>query len=106
MHGLTGYHLSTIINGMSYTIGMDAAGRLVLPKAVRERYGLLPGAHELEATDTPDGIILRPKVEAAPLIRSESGWMVFQSDKGEVMDPVAAVEATRLERFRVVAGED
>ncbi len=47
---------------------MDAAGRLVLPKPVRERCGLAGGPHQLEVSDTPDGIVLRPKGDPVPLV--------------------------------------
>ena len=85
---------------------MDAAGRLVLPKAVRERYGLAGAAHQWEVTDTADGIVLRPKAEPVPLVRSPNGWMVFQSGEEEMLDPVITVDEVRSARARVVTGED
>lgn len=95
-------------NGMSYTIGMDAAGRLVLPKAVREQYGIANGAHQLEVSDTSDGIVLRPKGATAALVREAGGWMVFQADEeasADSIDPVAVVDEARSARSRVVTGE-
>ncbi len=92
--------------GMSYTIGMDAAGRVVLPKAVRERYGLADGPHQLEVSDTADGIVLRPKGEPVPLVRTASGWLVFQSGVDESIDPVAAIDEMRAQRSRVIRGEE
>lgn len=86
---------------------MDSAGRLVVPKAVRERYGLVGAPHELELSDTEEGIVLRPKSEIVPLVRDASGWLVFHS-KGEEdsVDPVAAIEQMRAARSRAITGED
>jgi AbrB family looped-hinge helix DNA binding protein len=87
---------------------MDAAGRLVLPKAVREQYGIANGAHQLEVSDTSDGIVLRPKGETAALVREAGGWMVFQADEeasADSIDPVAVVDEARSARSRVVTGE-
>lgn len=90
--------------GMTSTIPMDAAGRVVVPKAIRERYGLVGRSHEMEITDTPEGIVLRPKGDMVPAIRDTSGWVVFQSGEEETVDPVAAVDAERCRRERSVAG--
>lgn len=90
---------------MVSTISMDAAGRLVVPKAIRERYGLVGGSHEMEITDTPDGIVLRPKGDMVPAVRDVSGWVVFQSGPEETVDPVAAIDAERHRRERSVVGD-
>jgi bifunctional DNA-binding transcriptional regulator/antitoxin component of YhaV-PrlF toxin-antitoxin module len=83
---------------MNATITMDAAGRLVVPKAFRERYGLVNGVYELEASDSPEGIVLRPKGEAVPSIRRTSGWVVFTSGPDATVDPVDAITAGRRRR--------
>ena len=94
--------------GMTYTIGMDSAGRLVLPKRIRERYGLADGRHEIDVLDTPDGILLRPRAEFVKVERTAGGWMVFQSAEtdGESIDPVAAIQSERERRHRDVTGEE
>lgn len=81
---------------------MDSAGRLVVPKAVRERYGLVGAPHELELVETAEGIMLRPRAETIPAVRHPSGWVVFQSGDEETVDPVALVEADRERRHRHV----
>ncbi len=85
---------------------MDASGRLVVPKAIRERYGLVGGSHEMEITETPDGIVLRPKGDTVPAIRDVSGWVVFQSGEEETVDPVVAIDAERRHRERSVGGDE
>lgn len=95
-------------DGMTYTIGMDSAGRLVLPKIIRERYGLADGRHEMELVDTPDGILLRPRAEFIKAERTAGGWVVFQAAEPdrESVDPVAAIESERDRRHRHVMGEE
>ena len=85
---------------------MDAAGRIVVPKALRERYGLVDGVYELEASDSPEGIVLRPKGEAVPSVRRPSGWIVFTSGPEATVDPVAAVTEERRRRQDHVAGRE
>jgi AbrB family looped-hinge helix DNA binding protein len=95
---------------MAITIIMDRAGRLVVPRAVRERFGLTGGeSHEMELVEAPDGIVLRPVGADVPVTRDASGWVVFHSDTDgvatESIDPVAVVEAERERRTRQVTGE-
>lgn len=88
---------------------MDKAGRLVVPKVLRERYGLGGAAHELELVDTPDGILMRPKAEFLNTKRTSSGWMVFEAPTqpgAKPIDSVAEIELDRDLRRRRVAGEE
>src|SRR5260370_41569278 len=63
-----------IINGMTGKI--DKAGRIVLPKPVRERFHLREGS-ELEIEERPDGLTLRPLEQQPSMIRKSgiSGHM-------------------------------
>ncbi len=93
---------------MGITITMDKAGRIVLPRLVRERLGL-SGPAQLELLDAPDGVILRAVGADVPVTRDPSGWVVFHSDTPDSttppVDPVAAVDAERTRRIRRVTGE-
>ena len=93
---------------MSYTIGMDAAGRLVLPKTLRERYGLADGRHDVEVVDTPEGILLRPRPEFIDAVRTPDGWVVFPSDESNAdkVDSVAAIQDERERRHRHIIGDE
>lgn len=51
-------------------ITIDKAGRIVVPKALRERYSLYPGA-ELEVEGTADGIRIRPRGGAGALVEKD-----------------------------------
>jgi len=90
---------------MATTIKMDRSGRIVIPQAVRERYGLLEGAARLEVRESAEGIVLRPLPEEIPAERHSSGWIVFRSSEEEATDPVPSVEEERERRHRQVRGD-
>jgi AbrB family looped-hinge helix DNA binding protein len=82
---------------MNTIITVDRAGRLVLPKAIRDRHGLEPGS-ELEITDAGSEIRLRPVAEASPL-REVNGFLVYTGRfSGDQADPVHQDRAARLRR--------
>ena len=96
-------HTLSHLYGMAITVNMDKAGRVVLPRVIRERLGLT-GAAQLELVDSPDGVVLRPVGTEVPFSRDASGWVVFHSESAETeqesMDPVAAIDAERGRRTR------
>ena len=59
-------------------ITLDQMSRVVVPKALRDRFALKPGDH-LEVTVEADGIRLRPAAPASPLA-DESGILVCSSE--------------------------
>ena len=79
---------------MSYTIQMDASGRLVLPKAMRERLNLAAGAN-LRAEVVAGHIELTPvaSTQKAALAR-KAGIMVLKR-VGAKVDAAVAVAAER-----------
>ena len=54
--------------GMSVKTTIDRAGRLVIPKDLRERYGLEAGT-EVEVIAVPDGITLVPTRSERRVVR-------------------------------------
>jgi AbrB family looped-hinge helix DNA binding protein len=82
---------------MTKSLAVDRLGRVVLPKALRERYGLAGGA-ELELTDTGDGILLTPRRATAALTRLKNGFPVLSLAGRTDIDLGALIERTREER--------
>ena len=82
---------------MSKTISMDSAGRIVLPKVLRERFKLR-GGDKLIAETVGDHLELKPirTEQEAPLIKKK-GLLVVAAT-GESCDAVEAVQASREER--------
>ena len=70
-------------------VTIDKAGRIVVPKPVRDALGLDPG-DELELENTAEHIIIRPLHDTMPL-RQESGVWVYRSGKPL---PAGVVEET------------
>ena len=66
------YLPSGIINGMKLKI--DRAGRIVVPKPLRDRLGLKEGA-ELDVVDRPEGILLRMVDRQSPMVQVNGLWV-------------------------------
>ncbi len=79
---------------------VDRFGRVVVPKAMRERLGLRPGT-AIEIEETESHLSLRPVEDAPPLMMKE-GILVHAGTV--VGDLEAAVAADREERVRRLAG--
>ena len=56
------------------TIRIDKSGRIVLPKMIRERFGLTPDL-ELEVVEQPDGVLLRRREDQPSLIKVDGLWI-------------------------------
>lgn len=61
---------------------IDAAGRLVIPKALRDRLGLVPGEVELEA----DGADLRVRPAAEDALEEQDGWLLVPTSGDRLTD--------------------
>ncbi|MEA3213003.1 MAG: Antidote-toxin recognition MazE, bacterial antitoxin [Chthoniobacter sp.] len=79
---------------MSTTITMDGAGRLVLPKPVRDKLHLRAGAR-LSVTVVADKVELSPEPEAEVRIERRGKRLVIVG--GPPFDAVKAVKAARGE---------
>jgi len=55
-------------------IRVDKAGRIVLPKPVRDRLGLKAGA-SLEICESADGLLLRPAISRSSLVKRNGRWV-------------------------------
>lgn len=79
-------------------VAIDRFGRMVLPKAVRDDFGLRPG-DKLDATEQGDAIVLRP-VREGGVVRSKSGLLVVGSPACGNVE--SAVNAHRNDRIIAV----
>ena len=79
---------------MSMRLTLDKAGRIVIPKPVREALRLEPG-DMLELEQAGDALTLRPVRGTGPLVKEQGVW-VFRSGR-----PLAAATTDAvLERLR------
>ena len=77
--------------------------RIVVPKAIRDRFALKPG-DDLELTLEPDGIRLRPSLPASPLTE-EAGILVCSSEiPPSAWDVGAFLDAQRTQRSTEIGG--
>jgi AbrB family looped-hinge helix DNA binding protein len=88
---------------MNAKITIDGAGRVVLPKSVREALRLGPG-DELEVENEDDRLILSP-VRIPPGLRKERGVWVYRSGKPAEAPIPDLIEEQRSQRTRHVSGE-
>lgn len=89
---------------MNAKLSMDRAGRLVLPKPVRQQLQLEPGESALELESFEDHIVLRPVRGNAPLRKKQGIW-VFRGGaplKASVVDET--IRSGRKEREQEVLG--
>ncbi len=84
------------------TVRIDPAGRIVLPKPVRDRLALRSGA-ELEIQESAEGILLRPLVHRPSLVR-EGRFLVHRGTPPAAFDAVGTVEEDREDRIRQLSG--
>lgn len=83
-----------IVDGMNLRI--DKAGRLVLPKSVRSRWGITPDT-ALELVHSSDGILLR-RVAERPSMQQIDGLWVHQGTSTASADWDAVIDSVREER--------
>jgi AbrB family looped-hinge helix DNA binding protein len=82
---------------------LDKMSRLVVPKAIRDRFALAPG-HELEVVVESDGFRLRPVHPASPLT-SKDGLLICTSElPPTAWDVGAFLDKEREQRSRQVGG--
>jgi AbrB family looped-hinge helix DNA binding protein len=88
------------INGM--TIKIDKAGRIVLPKPVRERFHLREGS-EIELEERCDGLTLRPVEQRSSMVQEKGIWVhLGKAPRGFDWDSV--VDIVREERTKDASG--
>jgi AbrB family looped-hinge helix DNA binding protein len=87
---------------MALTLKIDPAGRIVLPKPIRERHGLRAGS-EIELTESGDGLLLKLVEQRASLVQ-EGRFLVHRGTPSADFDPRRAIDDDREDRIRHLAG--
>lgn len=90
-----------IMNGMHVKI--DKAGRIVLPKPVRDRFRLRQGS-DLEIEERPDGLLLKP-VEQRPSMVQKNGIWVHLGKLPKGLDWETLVDDARDDRIKDLSGQ-
>lgn len=80
------------------SIPIDKAGRIVLPKEIRDRIGVQAG-EEFEVIEESDRIILKPVVQEPRLV-NKKGILVVVPEKGTEKSVPDFVRERREERIR------
>lgn len=86
--------------GVSTKVSIDGAGRLVLPKSLRDEMRLGPG-DDLLVESEGDRITLRP-VRPEALLKKEHGIWVYQGESSELSIP-KLIDQEREKRLRELA---
>ena len=87
-----------IISGMEVRI--DKAGRIVVPKALRDRLGLKPDS-DLEVVEQSDGVLLRKPHQVPSMVRIDGLW-VHQGVPEPSADWNRVVDDVREERIEAI----
>jgi AbrB family looped-hinge helix DNA binding protein len=82
-------------------IKVDKAGRIVLPKPVRERFRLRAGT-SLELEEHPEGLVLRPVGRRPSLVQQQGVW-VHLGKAPQGFDWNRILDDARGERIKDVA---
>jgi AbrB family looped-hinge helix DNA binding protein len=85
------------------TLKIDSAGRIVVPKPLRERLGLRAGM-DLEVGESGDCLTLKPVSEKPAMVR-EKGFWVHQGAAPRDFDWDRLIEEEREEHSRKVWGK-
>lgn len=92
---------------MRKKVQVDGAGRLVIPKEIRDRYGFRSG-YTLEMEDTGTEVILRSAAESDVILRIVNGFPVFEIPRAEGIDSsdiAAQIAEDRADRVRKILGD-
>jgi AbrB family looped-hinge helix DNA binding protein len=84
------------------TVKIDKAGRIVVPKPVRDRLGLREGS-QLELEEIPAGIVLKA-VEGEPAMIKKHGLWVHTGKPPEGFDWERHFENVREDYLRKISG--
>ena len=88
---------------MSAKLTLDKAGRVVIPKPVRDRLHLSSG-DSLAIENRGNAIILRPIREEPTMFKQDGMWVIKTGKPLTIEDADAVIESAREERHRQILG--
>jgi len=89
---------------MNTKLSLDRAGRVVLPKPVREQLQLEPG-ESLEMESFDDCIVLRPVRGNAGLHKKQGVWVFRGSEPVKASVVEDTLQSVREERNKILLGK-
>jgi AbrB family looped-hinge helix DNA binding protein len=89
---------------MNSKLTLDRAGRVVLPKSLRDEMHLAPG-DTLDLTVRGDEVILRPRRGATPLQKERGVWVLRTGTPLTADATAESLRSIRARRNRQNAGE-
>ena len=90
---------------MNATVSLDKAGRVVLPKALRDELHLAPG-DSLDLTVEGEQVTLRPRRTTSPLQKEQGVWVFRMGEPLTAAETHASLRNIRERRWRRKAGDD
>ena len=88
---------------MNTTVTLDKAGRVVIPKTLRDELRLAPG-DSLTLESDGDQVVLRPVRSSSPLRKKHGIWVFHGGRKITAAETDQALESIRQERDRQLRG--
>jgi AbrB family looped-hinge helix DNA binding protein len=88
---------------MNTTLTIDKAGRVVIPKTLRDELRLQPG-DSLTLESDGDLLMLRPVRSSSPLRKKRGIWVFHGDRKISAAETDRALESVRQERDRELRG--
>ena len=88
---------------MNTTLTIDKAGRVVIPKTLRDELRLQPG-DSLTLESDGDLLMLRPVRSSSPLRKKRGIWVFHGDRKISAAETDQALETVRQERDRELRG--
>jgi AbrB family looped-hinge helix DNA binding protein len=88
---------------MKAQLKIDKAGRVIIPKPLRDRMGLVPG-DAFEVVGTDEKIVLRPIREAPTMFKKDGMWVIKTGKPLTLEDVNSVVQSVREERHRQILG--
>ncbi len=89
---------------MNKTVTIDKAGRVVLPKTLRDELNLTPG-DTLELTVEGEGVTLRPRRTVPPLQKERGVWVFRTGEPLTAAEARETLHSIREQRARRTAGD-